>query len=125
MDISDIASKEGINIIQYSFTGAGNQRWKVEAYKEKKEGIEEYTIRNYSSGLNLTAVFSKGSIKVIQTLFNCSPDQRWRLLPAEGKQNVFIIQSVSNGEYYLGRTNEKGGSLVTLIQDRLKSGWTI
>lgn len=43
----------------------------------------------------------------------------------EGQERVFTIQSVANGEYYLGRVNEKGGSAVSLLQDRLKARWVI
>lgn len=36
LDVSDIASKEGAHIIQYLFTGTGNQRWVIEPFKELK-----------------------------------------------------------------------------------------
>lgn len=66
--------------------------------------------------MHLTACFSKGGFKVIQTVFNCGPDQRWLLIPV--KDNIFVIQSVSNNNYFLGVNSDKGGSSATMTQDR-------
>jgi hypothetical protein len=71
----------------------------------------------------LTAVFTKLAFKVIQSIYNCSADQRWLLIKIG--DNTFLIQCVSNNAYYLGITNDKGGSQVNIIQDRLKSRWII
>ena len=53
--------------------------------------------------------------KATQTIFNCGPDQRWKILHV--KDNVFLLQSISNESYYLGVNNEKGGSQVIMTQE--------
>jgi hypothetical protein len=73
--------------------------------------------------LFLTASFFKLGFKATQTIFNCGPDQRWKLLPV--KNNIFLLQSVSNESYYLGVNNEKGGSQITMTQELDKARWII
>lgn len=86
-----------------------------------KEGTNEYTIRNYSSGLHLTASYSKGISKVVQSIYNSHGDQKWNLLNVS--HNIFLIQSVSNPSHYLGVINDKAGSPIYLLQDRMKARW--
>lgn len=71
----------------------------------------------------MTASFSKMGFKATQTIFNCGPDQRWRLRPV--KDNIFLLQSVSNDSYCLGVNNDKGGSLITMTQETDKAKWII
>lgn len=52
--------------------------------------------------------------KATQTIFNCGPDQRWKL--RQVKDNIFLLQTVSNDNYYLGVNNDKGGSIITMTQ---------
>ena len=33
MEVPEYASKEGVSIIQYLYTGGGNQRWLLEPYE--------------------------------------------------------------------------------------------
>lgn len=73
--------------------------------------------------MNLSAVNQKGSFRMIQALYNNQEEQRWKLIAV--KDRTYLIQSVAYSNYYLGITNDKGGSLVTLVQDRLKSRWVI
>ena len=78
-------------------------------------------IRNYSSGLNLTASYTKSISKVIQSIYNSNADQKWFLVNLNN--NIFLIQSVSNPSYYLGVINDKGGSPIYLLQDKMKARW--
>jgi hypothetical protein len=121
IDVPEHSTKEGVTLIQYSAHGGGNQRWTIEPYDKAPESHKEWTIRNYCSGLHLTASFTKIGNRVTQTLFNCSPDQRWILQSI--KPGVFHFQSVANSSYFLGVPNEKGGAQITLLQERDKSRW--
>ena len=78
-------------------------------------------IRNYSSGLNLTASYTKSISKVIQSIYNSNAGQKWFLVNLNN--NIFLIQSVSNPSYYLGVINDKGGSPIYLLQDKMKARW--
>lgn len=71
----------------------------------------------------MTATFSKLGFKLTQSIFNCGPDQRWKLIRV--KQNIFLLQSISNENYYLGVNNDKGGSTVTMTQELEKIKWII
>jgi hypothetical protein len=123
LEVPEYATKEGTNIVQYDYYGSGNQRWIIEAYQHQNSGSKEYTIKSVSSGLFLTATFSKFGFKLTQTIFNCGPDQRWKLIRV--KQNIFLLQSISNENYYLGANNDKGGSTVTMTQELEKIKWII
>ncbi len=60
---------------------------------------------------------------MVQEAYSFSPDQRW--LMVQVKDNVFLIQSVANKEYYLGPANERGGSSATMVNDKTKCLWMI
>ncbi|KAI1377169.1 carbohydrate-binding module family 13 protein [Hypoxylon crocopeplum] len=104
LDLSQGGTQNGTHIIGYQFHGGKNQQWKLERV-DKSDVWPTWVIRNVQANTNMD-LYNGGKDNGTRIngwagaqTNNTNDHQLWRLVTADTKGRVFMIQNVGTGTY--------------------------